>query len=89
MEPILVAPMIYVLELEDDCFYIGITMNLNLRIAQHLAGSGAQWTKMHRPKKIVEVFYEGCTRQKEDEVTKKYVEIYGAECVRGGSWCRV
>jgi len=89
MEPILVAPMIYVLELEDDCFYIGITMNLNLRIAQHLAGSGAQWTKMHRPIKIVEVFYEGCTRQKEDEVTKKYVEIYGAECVRGGSWCRV
>jgi len=89
MEPILVAPMIYVLELEDDCFYIGITMNLNLRIAQHLAGSGAQWTKMHRPVKIVEVFYEGCTRQKEDEVTKKYVEIYGSECVRGGSWCRV
>ena len=89
MEPILVAPMIYVLELEDDCFYIGITYNLNLRIAQHLSGSGAQWTKMHRPKKIVEVFYEGCTRQKEDEVTKRYVEIYGAECVRGGSWCRV
>jgi predicted GIY-YIG superfamily endonuclease len=89
MEPILVAPMIYVLELEDDCFYIGITYNLNLRIAQHLSGSGAQWTKMHRPKKIVEVFYEGCTRQKEDEVTKKYVEIYGADCVRGGSWCRV
>ena len=88
MEPILVAPMIYVLELEDDCFYIGITYNLNLRIAQHLSGSGAQWTKMHRPKKIVEVFYEGCTRQKEDEVTKKYVEIYGAECVRGGSWTR-
>ena len=89
MEPILVAPMIYVLELEDDCFYIGITYNLNLRIAQHLSGSGAQWTKMHRPKKIVEVFYEGCTRPKEDEVTKKYVEIYGADCVRGGSWCRV
>jgi len=89
MEPILVAPIMYVLELEDDCFYIGITYNLNLRIAQHLSGSGAQWTKMHRPKKIVEVFYEGCTRQKEDEVTKKYVEIYGADCVRGGSWCRV
>lgn len=89
MEPILVAPMIYVLELEDDCFYVGITFNLNLRIAQHLAGSGAQWTKMHRPVKIVEVFYDGCTRQKEDEVTKRYVEIYGAECVRGGSWCKV
>lgn len=89
MEPILVAPMIYVLELEDDCFYIGITYNLNLRIAQHLSGSGAQWTKMHRPVKIIEVFYDGCTRQKEDEVTKRYVEIYGPEYVRGGSWCRV
>lgn len=89
MEPILVAPMIYVLELEDDCFYVGITMNLNLRIAQHLSGTGAQWTKMHKPVKIVEVFYDSCTRQKEDEITKRYVEIYGAECVRGGSWCKV
>ena len=80
--------MIYVLELEDDCFYIGITYNLNLRIAQHLSGAGAGWTKMHRPVKIVEVFYDGCTRQKEDEVTKKYVEIYGAENVRGGSWTK-
>lgn len=89
MEPILVAPMIYVLELEDDCFYVGITYNLNLRIAQHLSGTGAGWTKMHKPVKIVEVFYDGCTRQMEDEVTKRYVEIYGAENVRGGSWCKV
>jgi predicted GIY-YIG superfamily endonuclease len=88
MEPILVAPMIYVLELEDDCFYVGITYNLNLRIAQHLSGTGAGWTKMHKPIKIVEVFHDGCTRQKEDEVTKRYVEIYGAEKVRGGSWTR-
>jgi hypothetical protein len=44
---------------------------------------------MHKPIKIVEVFYDGCTRQKEDEVTKKYVDIYGAENVRGGSWCKV
>ena len=89
MEPILVAPMIYVLELEDDCFYVGITYNLNLRIAQHLSGTGAGWTKMHKPVKIVEVFHEGCTRQMEDEVTKRYVEIYGAENVRGGSWCKI
>lgn len=89
MEPILVAPMIYVLELEDDCFYVGITYNLNLRIAQHLSGTGAGWTKMHKPVKIVEVFHDGCTRQMEDEVTKRYVEIYGAENVRGGSWCKV
>lgn len=88
MEPVLVAPMIYVLELEDDCFYIGITYNLNLRIAQHLSGTGAGWTKVHRPVKIVEVFHEGCTRQMEDEVTKRYVEIYGAENVRGGSWTK-
>ena len=88
MEPILVAPMIYVLELEDDCFYVGITFNLNLRIAQHLSGTGAGWTKMHKPVKIVEVFHDACTRQMEDEVTKRYVDIYGAECVRGGSWTK-
>jgi len=88
MKPILVSPLIYVLELEDDCFYIGITYNLNFRLAQHIAGEGAQWTRLHKPVKVVEVFYDDCSRQKEDEVTKQYMDIYGAECVRGGSWCR-
>jgi predicted GIY-YIG superfamily endonuclease len=89
MKPILVSPMVYVLELENDCFYIGTSYNINFRLAQHFSGDGSQWTKLHKPVKVVEVFYgDFCARQKEDEVTKQYMDIYGAECVRGGSWTR-
>jgi len=89
MEPILVPPMIYVLELENKKWYIGITYNLNIRLAQHIGGSGAQWTKLHKPIRVAEVFYEGCNRHMEDEVTKKYIMEWGKENVRGGSWCKV
>jgi predicted GIY-YIG superfamily endonuclease len=88
MEPILLSPCIYVLELEDDCRYVGITMNLNLRWAQHCGGTGAKWTRLHKPIRILEVIFSGAGRAMEDEVTRRYMELCGAEKVRGGSWCR-
>lgn len=54
MIPITVLPIIYVLKLENDKFYIGITYNLNFRFAQHLAGEGSNWTALHKPIKIHE-----------------------------------
>ena len=88
MEPILVLPLIYCLELENYKYYVGITYNLNLRLGQHMAGSGAQWTKLYKPLKVIEVIYGNADRKMEDEMTKRYIEKYGAENVRGGSWCR-
>jgi predicted GIY-YIG superfamily endonuclease len=89
MLPILISPIIYVLELESDMYYVGITLNLNQRIAQHLNGTGANWTRLYKPKRCIEIIYENCSLQMENEVTKRYIEQYGADRVRGGSKCKV
>lgn len=88
MQPVVVCPMVYVLELEDDCWYVGITHNLNLRYAQHVSGDGALWTKMHPPKRIHEVHVEEATFKLENLVTRKFIDIYGEDKVRGGAWCQ-
>jgi predicted GIY-YIG superfamily endonuclease len=88
MDPISVSAFVYVLELQDGYYYVGVTYNLNQRWAQHQMGQGANWTKLHRPVRIVEVITDGCSRAKEDEVTQRYMDIYGRDRVRGGSWCR-
>jgi len=78
--------LVYVLELEDDCIYIGITTNLNLRLAQHITGEGAIWTRLHKVIGVIEVMIG--TRAIEDEVTKEYIKEYGEDKVKGGSWCK-
>ena len=35
---------VYVLRLEDDCLYVGYTLDPEVRIASHFMGRGAQWT---------------------------------------------
>ena len=88
MKPILVSPIVYVLECGEGNYYIGITMDFNKRLAQHIAGEGAKWTKLHPPVKVVEIYHDNATLQLENYVTQKYIGLYGAEKVRGGSWCR-
>jgi|UniRef100_A0A6C0EES8 predicted GIY-YIG superfamily endonuclease len=36
---------IYILKLEDDCFYVGKTNNYNKRIIDHINNNGALWIK--------------------------------------------
>ena len=88
MEPILVHPCVYVLSLEDESWYVGITFNLNVRLGQHWTGSGAKWTRIHKPISVVEVIYPA-TREMENQVTLRYIDKYGKDRVKGGSWCRV
>jgi putative endonuclease len=38
---------------EDGSYYTGYTKNIDLRLKQHKIGTGARYTKLHRPKKIV------------------------------------
>ena len=88
MNPIVTYPIIYVLELEDEKWYVGITYNLNLRWSQHLCGEGAKWTRLHKPKRIAEVYVENCDQAKENEITERLCEKYGKDNVRGGSWLK-
>jgi len=38
---------------EDGSYYTGYTKNIDLRLKQHKIGTGARYTKLHRPKKLV------------------------------------
>ena len=82
--------VVYVLNLEDDCFYVGMTTDFNRRYTQHLNGLGAKWTALHRPIRvqsidIVPVGYEA--KHMEDKITRQLMILEGIKRVRGGSWC--
>ena len=44
---------LYVLKLEHDKYYVGITSRVSERLTQHMQGEGAKWTKLHPPREIV------------------------------------
>jgi putative endonuclease len=44
---------VYVLECEDGTLYTGITTDLARRLREHKSGTGAGYTRSHKPKRIV------------------------------------
>lgn len=78
---------IYVLECENNKYYIGKTNNIDSRLKLHNSGMGSEWTKKYKPLNINKQ-YDG-TKHSEDEITQKYMEIYGVENVRGGAFCKI
>lgn len=89
MEPIEIYPALYVLKLVDDCWYVGMSYNLNNRLSQHMFGRGAKFTKLHRPICVDKVIYPAIGFNIENEVTLEYMEKYGKDKVRGGKFCRL
>ena len=87
-EPLPVHSCVYVLKLENDNYYVGITYNLNLRMAQHWTGQGAKWTKLHKPISIEKVIYPASI-EIENQTTLELMNVYGKEKVRGGKYCKV
>tara|TARA_R110000851_G_scaffold136706_4_gene272341 strand:+ start:282 stop:587 length:306 start_codon:yes stop_codon:yes gene_type:complete len=85
MNPVLVKPLCYVLELEDNNYYIGSTYNFNIRYAQHEQGMGAKWTRLHAPISVKEIRFD-CN---ENQLTLEYMRLIGYKNVRGGSWCKL
>jgi predicted GIY-YIG superfamily endonuclease len=43
----------YILQCADGSYYVGSTIDLEQRVAQHNAGEGASYTKKRRPVKLV------------------------------------
>ena len=62
---------VYVLLCSDSSLYTGVTNNLEKRFIAHKNGKGAQYTKSHKPIKIV---YSKSFEQKSDAL-KKEAEI--------------
>lgn len=77
---------IYVLELVEGKYYVGKTNNPGFRIDQHFHSGGAVWTRKYRPMRIVEIIND-CDDYDEDKYTRMYMDNYGIENVRGGSFC--
>lgn len=86
---------IYVLELTNNKYYIGKTNNPDFRLAQHfndesnfkLKYKSSYWTKKYKPIKLLESF-EGDDFD-ENKYTLIYMDKYGIDNVRGGSFCQV
>ncbi|MDP2207898.1 MAG: GIY-YIG nuclease family protein [Bacteroidota bacterium] len=62
----------YILECADGSYYTGSTNNLELRLAQHQAGEGANHTKKYLPVKLL--YYEEFTRIDEAFYREKQVQ---------------
>ncbi len=90
--------IIYVLELEDLCYYVGMTSaakGAKNRLQEHKdsnSGRAAKWCKLHKPISIAKVIklrdgsYDRAI-ERENEVTLDHIKRYGAERVRGGIFC--
>jgi len=82
--------IVYVLKLENRCWYIGFTSNLNARLAEHFGLQGRykciKWLEKNKPIDIDKV-YIGNTDD-EDRITEEYMDRYGKEFVLGGKYCR-
>ena len=62
----------YILECADGSYYTGSTKNLELRIAQHKAGEGANHTKKRLPVELV--YFEEFKRIDEAFYREKQVQ---------------
>lgn len=78
---------VYVLELEDERYYVGRTSNFVQRMNEHFSGNGSVYTKKYKPIKIKELIEEKNSFDERDK-TLEYMKIYGYEKVRGYAWCR-
>jgi predicted GIY-YIG superfamily endonuclease len=84
---------LYILMLEDNCWYIGQSRGIEKRFRRHLNGKGAIWTKTHTPLEIVyrqdtNLTDEAEAALLEDELTIEYARRYGVDYVRGGGYCQ-
>ena len=80
--------ILYVLKLEEEKYYVGITRNFKRRYKQHMDGKASSWTRRYKP---LEVFEKMNVDDYFDDTiyTIKYMEKFGIDNVRGGSLCKI
>ena len=84
---------VYVLQLQDGCWYVGKTSQLDQRMRAHATGSGPEWTKLHPPLHqaphssyvVPAEFATGV----ESRVTAQLMHQHGVAAVRGAEFAEV
>jgi len=79
---------IYTIQLEKGKYYIGKTNNPQFRLESHFNSNGSEWTKIYKPLRVIEV-KPNCDDYDEDKITRQYMDKYGINNVRGGSFVSV
>ena len=79
---------IYILQLQNNKYYVGRTNNPSFRLDDHFSSNGSVWTKKYKPISVLELI-PNCDNYDEDKYTIKYMEKYGINNVRGGSFCEI
>jgi hypothetical protein len=79
---------IYALKLEQGKYYIGKTFNPQFRLESHFNSNGSEWTKLYKPLSVIEI-KPNCDDYDEDKITRQYMDKYGINNVRGGSFVSV
>jgi len=85
---------LYVLFLENESYYIGITLYPQERINNHFNGLGANFTKRNKPISLIEIYCLNESNRKlcytiESQKTKEYRIKYGSHKVIGGKYLRL
>ena len=76
---------IYAIELEKGKYYIGKTSNPQFRLQSHFDSNGSYWTKKYKPLRVIEII-PNCDDYDEDKITMQYMDRFGINNVRGGSF---
>ena len=63
----------YILQCADGSYYTGSTKNLPLRLSQHQAGNGANYTKKRLPVKLV--YFEEFRSEMNTRSNKAYISV--------------
>jgi len=79
---------IYVLQLIEGKYYVGKTTNPDFRLKEHFDSNGSAWTKLYNPIQVLELI-PNCDNYDEDKYTKIYMDKYGIDNVRGGSFVTI
>jgi hypothetical protein len=79
---------IYILKLQAGKYYVGKTSNPSFRIDSHFNNNGSAWTRKYLPIKVVELIPD-CDDYDEDKYTKIWMDTYGVDNVRGGSFVSI
>ena len=78
-----IFPQVYVLQLENEKFYVGKSLQKERRIQNHFLGNGSAWTRKYNPISVLEPLTKPQESFWELWETLELMKQYGIDNVRG------